>query len=93
MARVKYWGITVVRDIEEGILVSMRFDEKFVINKKTSGKNNVLHVFNPGDILDAGERTLEKNFKKYLSNYTDEKVNITQDVKVRLSKMEKRLKR
>lgn len=93
MARVKYWGITVVREIETGVLVSMRMDGKFAISKKTSGKNNVLHVFHPGDILDVGERTLEKNFKKYLSNYTDEKINITPDVKFYLSKMEARLKR
>lgn len=93
MARVKYWGLTVVKDIPEGILVSMRSDGKFVINQKTSGKNNVLHVFNPGDILDAGEKTLEKNFKKYISHYTDERVYITPDVKDRLIAMQKRLKR
>lgn len=92
MARSKYCGITVAKEIKEGVLVSMRIDKKFVVSKKTSGKKSVLHVFNPGDILDVGERTLEKNFKKYLANYTDKKINITPEVKVYLSNMQARLK-
>mgnify|MGYP006939888617 CR=1 FL=1 len=93
MARVKYWGLTVVRDIEEGILVSMRIDEKFLISKITKETSTELQVFHPSDILEERENTLEKKFKKYVSNYTKERIRITPDVKRYLSRMAARLKK
>lgn len=93
MARVKYWGLTVVRDIEEGILVSMRIDEKFLISKITKETSSELQVFHPSDILEERENTLEKKFKKYVSNYTKERIRITPDVKRYLSRMAARLKK
>lgn len=93
MARRKYWGLTVVKDIDEGVLVSMRMDGKFAITKKEVGKESVLHVFQPGDIFDSGEKTLEKSFKRYIANYTDERVNITPEVRFYVMKMEARYKK
>lgn len=93
MARRKYWGITVAKDIEDGVIVSIRLDQMFVITQKLSGKKTDLRVFHPSDILDEKEKTLEKKFKRYVANYTDQRIMITPEVKNYLSKMEKRLRK
>lgn len=93
MARVKYWGLPVVRDTESGVLISMRLDKMFVITKKAGTKEEKIALFHPADILDEKEKSLEKKFKKYVAGYTDERLHITPDVKIYLSKMEQRLKK
>lgn len=93
MARIKYWGLTVARDIDEGVLVSMRVDGKFAITKKGAEKKEVLHVFQPEDIFNAGEKTLEKNFKRYIADFTDEIITITPDIRFSVMQMEARYKK
>lgn len=94
MARKQYWGLTVSNEIKEGILVSMQLDGKFVISKRKDGKVIEIHIFNPGLIFDVTEeKSIPKKFKRYVSNYTDERVNITTEVKAYLLKREQRYKK
>lgn len=93
MARSKYWGIPVAREVKEGVLINVRLDKMFVVTRYASGKETRLKVFHPGDILDEREKTLEQKFKKTIKQCTraKEKIFLTPEVRNYLSRMETRM--
>lgn len=90
MSRDKYWGLTVTRKLQKGILISIQIDGKFVISENKAGKVTKIHLFKPGCILDiTEEKTIPKKFKRYVAGWTRERVNITPEVAAYLKKMER----
>lgn len=94
MARKQYWGLTVTRRIEKGILIGMQLDGNFDISANKAGEVTKIHLFNPGCILDiTEEKTIPKKFKRYVAGWTKERVNITLEVAAYLIKIEKKCKK
>lgn len=90
----KYWGIPIVRDIENRILIDQRIDGQFTVTNNIQGIKVEIGVFHPADILDEADKSLPKKFKSLISKkYTNERIYITQSVKNYLVRMEARLKK